>query len=74
MEGVGWSVSEKYILACESVTLRVSPRFYTFFSRGLMPLQHYWPIRGDDKCRSIKYAVEWGNNRKEEVIISPLIN
>ncbi|XP_027162267.1 O-glucosyltransferase rumi homolog [Coffea eugenioides] len=66
MEGIGWSASEKYILACDSVTLRVSPRYYTFFSRGLMPLQHYWPIRGNDKCRSIKYAVEWGNHRKDE--------
>ncbi|KAM7499649.1 hypothetical protein LguiA_024063 [Lonicera macranthoides] len=61
IEGSAWSVSEKYILACDSVTLLVKPHYYDFFSRGLMPLQHYWPIREDDKCRSISFAVEWGN-------------
>ncbi|KAL0341051.1 UNVERIFIED_CONTAM: hypothetical protein Sradi_4621900 [Sesamum radiatum] len=66
IEGVGWSVSEKYILACDSVTLLVKPQYYDFFTRGLMPLQHYWPIKDDDKCRSIKHAVDWGNSHHEE--------
>ncbi|XP_027082191.1 uncharacterized protein [Coffea arabica] len=66
IEGFGWSVSQKYILACDSVTLMVKPRYYEFFSRSLIPLQHYWPIRDINKCRSIKYAVEWGNNHQEE--------
>ncbi|KAK4436299.1 hypothetical protein Salat_0793600 [Sesamum alatum] len=66
IEGVGWSVSEKYILACDSVTLLVKPRYYDFFMRGLMPLQHYWPIKYDDKCRSIKHAVDWGNSHHQE--------
>uniref|UniRef100_A0A0D9W7J9 Glycosyl transferase CAP10 domain-containing protein n=1 Tax=Leersia perrieri TaxID=77586 RepID=A0A0D9W7J9_9ORYZ len=62
IEGRGWSVSEKYILACESVALIVRPRYHDFFSRGLMPLQHYWPIPGGrGMCRSIKFAVDWGN-------------
>lgn len=62
IEGRGWSVSEKYILACESVALMVRPRFHDFFSRGLSPLRHYWPVRGDrGMCRSIKHAVDWGN-------------
>ncbi|KAG0526782.1 hypothetical protein BDA96_06G175900 [Sorghum bicolor] len=62
IEGRGWSVSEKYILACDSVALMVRPRFHDFFSRGLSPLRHYWPVRGDrGMCRSIKYAVDWGN-------------
>ncbi|KAK9665516.1 hypothetical protein RND81_14G117100 [Saponaria officinalis] len=64
IEGSAWSVSEKYILACDSVTLLVKPKYYDFFSRGLMPIQHYWPIKENDKCRSIKYAVEWGNSHK----------
>ncbi|KAF7148774.1 hypothetical protein RHSIM_Rhsim03G0182100 [Rhododendron simsii] len=66
VEGVGWSVSEKYILACNSVTLLVKPRYYDFFSRGLMPMHHYWPINEDNKCRSIKFAVEWGNSHKQK--------
>nr|XP_027103795.1 protein O-glucosyltransferase 1-like [Coffea arabica] len=66
IEGSAWSVSQKNILACDSVTLLVKPQYHEFFSRGLMPLQHYWPIRADDKCRSIKYAVEWGNNNEKQ--------
>ncbi|KAB1222531.1 O-glucosyltransferase rumi [Morella rubra] len=66
IEGYAWSVSEKYILACDSVTLIVNPRFYDFFTRGLQPVHHYWPIRDDDKCRSIKFAVDWGNNHKRK--------
>ncbi|KNA06528.1 hypothetical protein SOVF_180240 [Spinacia oleracea] len=66
IEGSAWSVSEKYILACDSVSLVVKPLYYDFFSRSLMPLQHYWPVREDDKCRSIKFAVEWGNKHIEK--------
>ncbi|KAG2573589.1 hypothetical protein PVAP13_7KG264855 [Panicum virgatum] len=63
IEGRGWSVSEKYILACDSVALMVRPRFHDFFSRGLAPLRHYWPVRdrAAAMCRSIKFAVDWGN-------------
>ncbi|KAH7854881.1 hypothetical protein Vadar_018717 [Vaccinium darrowii] len=32
----------------------------------LMPVHHYWPIKEGDKCRSIKFAVEWGNSRKQK--------
>lgn len=67
IEGSAWSVSEKYILACNSLTLIVKPRYYDFFTRGLMPVHHYWPIREDDKCRSIKFAVNWGNSHKQKV-------
>ncbi|XXG85214.1 hypothetical protein AAC387_Pa11g0337 [Persea americana] len=66
IEGSAWSVSEKYILACNSPTLIVKPRYYDFFTRGLMPVHHYWPIREDDKCRSIKFAVNWGNSHKQK--------
>ncbi|KAL1820103.1 hypothetical protein ACET3Z_014972 [Daucus carota] len=70
IEGSAWSVSQKYILACDSVCLVVTPQYYDFYTRGLLPLQHYWPIRADDKCRSIKFAVEWGNihEQKAQVI------
>ncbi|XP_057739262.1 uncharacterized protein LOC130956232 isoform X2 [Arachis stenosperma] len=68
IEGYAWSVSEKNILACDSVTLMVKPRFYDFFIRSLQPTQHYWPIRDDDKCKSIKFAVHWGNNHKQKDI------
>lgn len=66
IEGSAWSVSEKYILACDSVTLLVKPIYYDFFTRSLMPLKHYWPVKDEDKCRSIKHAVEWGNSHQEE--------
>lgn len=66
IEGYGWSVSEKYILACDSVTLMVKPYYYDFFSRTLQPLQHYWPINDKDKCRSIKFAVDWLNNHTQK--------
>ncbi|XP_010910005.1 uncharacterized protein [Elaeis guineensis] len=66
IEGTTWSVSEKYILACNSLTLLVKPRYYDFFTRGLMPVQHYWPVRSNDKCRSIKFAVDWGNSHKQK--------
>ncbi|KAF2590035.1 hypothetical protein F2Q70_00040517 [Brassica cretica] len=64
IEGSAWSVSEKYILACDSVTLLVNPHYYDFFTRGMLPGQHYWPVKEDDKCRSIKFAVDWGNQHK----------
>ncbi|XP_073102996.1 uncharacterized protein [Elaeis guineensis] len=66
IEGSSWSVSEKYILACDSPTLYVKTRFHDFFSRGLAPGRHYWPITDRDKCRSIKFAVDWGNSHKKE--------
>ncbi|XP_030540975.2 O-glucosyltransferase rumi homolog, partial [Rhodamnia argentea] len=62
IDGWAWSVSEKYILACDSMTLLVRPDYYDFFTRGMVPLQHYWPIRPNSKCTSLKFAVEWGNN------------
>ncbi|KAK4839518.1 hypothetical protein QYF36_022503 [Acer negundo] len=68
IEGSAWSVSEKYILACDSVTLIVTPHYYDFFTRGLMPMQHYWPVKEDDKCKSIKFSVNWGNNHKKKAI------
>ncbi|GLT35960.1 hypothetical protein SLA2020_103680 [Shorea laevis] len=66
IEGSAWSVSAKYILACDSVTLLIKPRYYDFFTRGLMPLHHYWPVKDVDKCKSIKYAVDWGNNNTQK--------
>ncbi|KAL4323500.1 hypothetical protein GQ457_11G001270 [Hibiscus cannabinus] len=60
-EGWAWSVSEKYILACDSMTLYIRSSFYDFFIRGMVPLQHYWPIRDTAKCKSLKFAVDWGN-------------
>ncbi|WVZ86540.1 hypothetical protein U9M48_033300, partial [Paspalum notatum var. saurae] len=65
IEGSAWSISEKYILACDSMTLLVTPKYYDFFSRSLMPIQHYWPVRDDDKCGSINHAVSWGNSHKQ---------
>lgn len=71
IEGRGWSVSEKYVLACDSMALMVRPMFHDFFSRGLAPLRHYWPVRdrGVAMCRSIKFAVDWGNAHTDKVYI-----
>ncbi|KAL2478770.1 hypothetical protein Fot_47784 [Forsythia ovata] len=70
VEGVSWSVSEKYILACDSMSLIINPRYYDFFTRSLLPTIHYWPINEHNKCKSIKFAVEWGNkhmNKAQEI-------
>ncbi|KAL6495480.1 hypothetical protein OROGR_030044 [Orobanche gracilis] len=66
IEGWSWSVSEKYILACNSPTLLMTLRWYDFFVRGMIPQHHFWPVRDNDKCRSLKFAVEWGNNHTEK--------
>ncbi|KAH9310921.1 hypothetical protein KI387_025956, partial [Taxus chinensis] len=68
VEGNAWSVSMKYILACNSPTLLITPEFHDFFIRGLVPQHHYWPIRSDKKCKAIKFAVNWGNNHTEEAM------
>ncbi|KAA8543732.1 hypothetical protein F0562_022091 [Nyssa sinensis] len=65
-EGYAWSVSLKYIVSCGSLSLIISPEFEDFFSRGLMPKKNYWPVSRFDLCRSIKYAVEWGNAHPAE--------
>ncbi|CAN6347291.1 unnamed protein product [Urochloa humidicola] len=61
VQGRGWSVSQKYILACGSPMLRIDTSFKDFFSRGLIAGRHYWPIDAARKCPSIKFAVDWGN-------------
>ncbi|KAL2478774.1 downstream target of AGL15 2 [Forsythia ovata] len=66
IEGWAWSVSEKYILACDSPTLLMTQRWHDFFIRGMIPQQHYWPVRDNDKCKSLKFAVEWGNNHTQK--------
>lgn len=66
VEGKAWSVSEKYILACDSMTLLINPRYYDFFTRGLQPLVHYWPTNTKDTCKSIKFAVDWGNSHPKK--------
>ncbi|KAM3698716.1 hypothetical protein ACJW31_06G208200 [Castanea mollissima] len=67
VEGSTWSVSEKYILACNSMTLLLMPQYHEFFTRSLVPMQHYWPIKVTDNiCRDLKLAVEWGNNHTDK--------
>ncbi|RXH90955.1 hypothetical protein DVH24_006900 [Malus domestica] len=66
IEGYAWSMSEKYILACDLVTLLVKPKYYDFFTRSLQPVHHYCPRRHENKCRSIKFVVDWGNNHKQK--------
>ncbi|KAI4311519.1 hypothetical protein MLD38_036405 [Melastoma candidum] len=66
VEGNAWSVSEKYIMACNSTTLMVKPDFYDFFTRGMYPLVHYWPIRPANMCKDIKFAVDWGNKHSSK--------
>ncbi|OMO84314.1 Lipopolysaccharide-modifying protein [Corchorus capsularis] len=65
-EGYAWSVSLKYILSCGSLALIISPEYEDFFSRGLIPKYNYWPVSTVDLCRSIKFAVDWGNTRSAE--------
>lgn len=74
MEGITWSVSEKYILACDSMTMFIKPRYYDFFSRSLVPYKHFWPISDQSICQDIKYAVDWGNTHPEKVIYTSSVN
>ncbi|CAL5340054.1 unnamed protein product [Camellia sinensis] len=67
IEGFAWSVSEKYILACDSMSLLVTPHYYDFFTRSLLPSIHYWPINENNMCKSIKSAVNWGNKHPQQV-------
>ncbi|CAM0910649.1 unnamed protein product [Alopecurus aequalis] len=64
--GRAWSVSEKYILACDSAMLALDTNYKDFFSRMLVAGKHYWPIDYELKCPSIKFAVDWGNAHPEE--------
>ncbi|KAJ8450210.1 hypothetical protein Cgig2_033404 [Carnegiea gigantea] len=66
IEGWAWSVSHKYIMGCDSMTLQVQPKYHEFFSRAMLPTVHYWPIRDNDTCKSLKFAVEWGNNHTDK--------
>lgn len=66
IEGNAWSVSEKYILACDSPVLFVVTPFQDIMSRGLVAGKHYWPIDRNRICESIKFAVDWGNKHPVE--------
>ncbi|XP_054785288.1 uncharacterized protein LOC129291785 [Prosopis cineraria] len=66
VEGRSWSVSEKYILACDSMALFIQPNYYDFFSRSLVPLHHYWPVSVKNMCQDITFAVEWGNSNPDK--------
>jgi hypothetical protein len=68
IEGNAWSVSLKNIMACDSPTLLITPQYYDFYLRGLVPQRHYWPIRADKKCDSIQFAVDWGNKHPKEAM------
>ncbi|KAH7306833.1 hypothetical protein KP509_22G033100 [Ceratopteris richardii] len=69
VEGIGWSVSLKYILACASPVLLVQPQYYEFLARGLLAGKHFWDIPAtDDMCRKISSAVEWGNQHPNEAM------
>ncbi|RVW30652.1 hypothetical protein CK203_101276 [Vitis vinifera] len=48
------------------MTLLTKPYHHDFFTRSMVPLQHYWPIRPRNKCRDLKFAVEWGNTHPEK--------
>nr|GEX33880.1 2-oxoglutarate dehydrogenase, mitochondrial-like [Tanacetum cinerariifolium] len=62
-------VSDKYILACDFVTFVVKPRYYDFFMRGLMLVHHYWPIKEDDKCRSILQLIGATSQTKDPLTL-----
>ncbi|KAK2976531.1 hypothetical protein RJ640_023769, partial [Escallonia rubra] len=65
-EGVAWSVSEKYILACDSMSLHITPSYYNFFTRSLLPTVHYWPVYKKSIYSSIRFTVDRGNNHTEQ--------
>ncbi|CAN6191037.1 unnamed protein product [Urochloa humidicola] len=67
VEGNAWSVSEKYIMACDSPVLFITTPFQDILSRGLVAGKHYWPINREHVCKSIKFAVDWGNKHPAQV-------
>lgn len=67
-EGYAWSVSLKYTISCGSLALIITPQYEDFFSRGLTPKKNYWPVSTNELCRSIKFAVDWGNANPSEVL------
>ena len=73
-EGHAWSVSFKYIFSCDSPVLLAIPTYYEFFTRGLLPMVHYWPVRKNHLCPSIKFAVDWGNNHTDKVSAPVLLS
>ncbi|TVU35916.1 hypothetical protein EJB05_17823, partial [Eragrostis curvula] len=66
IEGNSWSPSEKYIFACNSTVLFVETPFQDILSRALVADKHYLHINRDDMCRSIKTAVDRGNQHPEQ--------
>lgn len=66
VEGNSWSVSQKYILSCDSPALLITQKYYDFFSRGLMPMKHYYPINIHTMCKSINSTVSFGNTHQQE--------
>ena len=60
-------MSEKYILACDSMTLFIEPTYYDFFTRSMVPMKHYWPISIESICKEIEDAVDWGNTNPDMV-------
>ncbi|PON43071.1 Lipopolysaccharide-modifying protein [Parasponia andersonii] len=48
------------------MTLYIRSPYHDFYIRGMQPLQHYWPIRENSKCTSLKFAVDWGNNHTDK--------
>ncbi|KAF6153612.1 hypothetical protein GIB67_027479 [Kingdonia uniflora] len=66
-EGSAWSVSLKYIVSCGSTSLIISSQYEDFFTRGLVPKKNYWPVSPNSNlCRSIKFAVDWGNSNPSQ--------
>ncbi|EFJ25800.1 glycosyltransferase, CAZy family GT90 [Selaginella moellendorffii] len=61
VEGIGWSVSLKYVMSCGSTMLQINPQYLEFYSRSLIPYLHFIPVRKTKICQSIQEAVEWGN-------------
>ncbi|CAN6172566.1 unnamed protein product [Urochloa humidicola] len=66
VEGNAWSVSEKYIMVCDSPVLFIMTPFQDILFRGLVAGKHYWPINRDHVCKLIKFAVDWGNEHPAE--------
>lgn len=52
VEEVSWSVSLKYMMACGSPTMVVSPNDYDFFQRGLQSGVHYVRVESNTSCVS----------------------
>ncbi|PHU26488.1 hypothetical protein BC332_04820 [Capsicum chinense] len=67
-------LASQCILRYENVRYKIYAEGQTWsVSRGLMAIKQYCPIKDNDKCRSIKHAVDWGILMNKRSVAASLV-